>query len=123
MQVKTSSTSRPYGYPVWTPFVAMRGRRCARARSIRAIDALLAANEMPLQFNKDIFASERLDQQPDAIRRVLRAAQVPHSKERHQSLGEPRQLVPAHRAMSFLAAQMRLRQQFTQVFVTGAIFH
>ena len=36
MQVKTSSTSRPYGFAYCTPFVASNGNRFACARSIRS---------------------------------------------------------------------------------------
>ncbi len=36
---------------------------------------------------------------------------------------EFRQFVPLNGALSFLTAQMRLREQLAQIFVTGAILH
>ena len=41
----------------------------------------------------------------------------------HQAVGEFRHLIPMHRAFAFFAAQMRLGQQFAQVFIADAIFH
>ena len=51
-----------------------------------------------------------------------RDACAPRSKERDQPFRKLRQLIPLHRAFPFLAAQMRLSEQFAQIFVTGAIF-
>src|SRR5207237_6401113 len=44
---------------------------CAREINQFAIDLLLPTNEMPLDFNKDIFASTDIDQKSRAIRRFV----------------------------------------------------
>jgi hypothetical protein len=41
----------------------------------------------------------------------------------HQTFSKFWQLIPAHGAFAFFAAQVGLGQQFAQVFVAGAIFH
>ena len=51
------------------------------------------------------------------------AACGPRSKERHQSVGEFRQLIPLHRAFAFFTTQMRLGQQFAQICIASAIFY
>src|SRR5437660_2605764 len=51
-----------------------------------------------------------------------RDACATRSEERYQSFRELWQLIPSHRALSFFAPQMRLCEQFTEIFVTGAIF-
>ena len=114
---------------------------------------------MPLELNKNIFATKGIDQKsravfcllgstdcqpvasgslPDALgfytrgmERCLRqaatnyrlAACAPRPKERHQTFRELRQLIPTHCALSFFAAQMRLGQQLTQIFVTRAVLN
>src|SRR5207245_8139445 len=105
-------------------------------QSIRAgkIDKLpiglfLAANEMPLNFDKHIFATENVDQKSRAILRILgsagalactvrrlaerreisgggagnkpRGGWAPQSKQRDQTLPELWQLVPFDRAFAF----------------------
>jgi len=45
------------------------------------------------------------------------------SKKSHHSFRELRQLIPFDLAFPFLAAEMRLRKQLAQIFVTGPIFH
>jgi hypothetical protein len=41
-----------------------------------AIDAFLATNEMPLNFNENIFAAEGVDQEIKAVREILGSARV-----------------------------------------------
>src|SRR5437764_1259198 len=52
-----------------------------------------------------------------AAGRYRLAACAPQSKERDQSLRKLPQLVPSHCTYSFFAPQMRLGQQFAQIFV------
>src|SRR3977135_2983160 len=98
---------------------------------------------MPLNFNKDIFATESVDQELRAIGRVLRSARAfacsvrrpaerngsrrrisgegagnrsaaaTAPQKRDQAFGECRKLVPLHSAFPFFAAQMRLCKQLT----------
>ena len=103
---------------------------CAREINQFAIDLLLPTNEMPLDFNKDIFASTDIDQKPRVILGsacILRAvfgilantSFVRQDTERcpleagapqkyYQTLRELRELAPTYCALPFLAAQMRL---------------
>ena len=55
----------------------------------------------------------------DAKRCTLEACAT---QKRDHPLRKFRQLIPAHCAFAFFAAQMRLGQQFTQIFVTRTAF-
>ena len=117
------------------------------------IDAIFAAEEVPLDFDVNVFAAEDVDKRLRAFRGTLGRARV--SSRRRGSVSPARtfgrlfrrdaetnardarapqtqkttrlilrriaQLVPLHRALAFRAAEMRLREQFAQIFVAGRI--
>src|SRR5919109_3828155 len=49
---------------------------CARKVDQLAIDAFLAANEMPLDFHENIFAAKGMDQKLGAVRGILGSARL-----------------------------------------------
>ena len=101
---------------------------------------------MTLNLNVNIFATERVDEKLCAGSETLGSAHAsragdgalamanfffagsswqvctPQSKERDQPFGEFRQFIPLHGALPFFATQMRLGEQFTQIFISGAVF-
>ena len=105
---------------------------------------------MPLELNENIFATKHADQESRAIRDSLGSARVSRVGEGvlaivnfferlfrrdaetstrdacapqkgDQPFHKLRQFIPTHCALSFFAAQMRLRQQLAQIFVTRAV--
>ena len=114
------------------------------------VDPLFTAQEVPLNFNVNIFASERVDKKLGVVGGIPGNARVSRAgdgvlaianflkrlfrrdaktnmrdacatQQCNQTLTKFRQLFPLHCAFSFFTAQMRLGQQLTQIFVTGAI--
>src|SRR5437867_4937372 len=96
---------------------------CAREINQFAIDLLLPTNEMPLDFNENIFASKDIDQKPRVILRsaciLPNTSFVRQDAERcpleagapekyYQTLRELQELAPTYCALPFLAVQMRL---------------
>src|SRR6476660_9375847 len=49
---------------------------CAGEINQFAIDAVLVANEMPLKFNKNVFAAESIDQKSSAVRGIPGSARL-----------------------------------------------
>src|SRR6188472_2079990 len=140
-------------------------RQSMRARQIDqfSINAFFTANEMALKLDKNIFATEDVDQKPSAVCGTVGSARLQRAgfgilpkrtslerrftshidskkssrmqnasastlqacapQKRHQALCELQYFIPLHCAFAFFAAQMRLGQQFAQVFIPSAIFH
>src|SRR5438270_11785403 len=69
-----------------------------------AVDLLFATNKMPLNFDENVLAAERIDH---CGGRRLACGYQGFVKQRDQTFRELRQLVPFDLAFTFLAPQMR----------------
>src|SRR4029453_16289928 len=88
------------------------------ARASRAVSGALAGNF----FNVENVTGVRCTF-GEASNVAREGACAPRSKERDQSFRKLRQLIPPHGALPFLAPQMRLSEQFAQIFVACSVFY
>jgi len=101
------------------------------------VDPIFPAHKMALDLDEDVVATEDVDKKLRTIcgtqgsrrdaetnTRDVCATQIRVRPEQSdKSLGILRQLIPLHRAASLLTAEMRLRQQLAQIFVTCPALH
>jgi hypothetical protein len=75
---------------------------------------IFAAKKVALDFDVNVFATEDVDEKLHTIHATL---------ESDQPVTKFADLAPPDGAFAFDAAQMRLREQLTQIFVAAAVFH